>query len=701
MSGKKKKQVKKDGEFLLETGFEEIPAEYLKPAAKQLDSDMRKLLDENRLTYKKISVYYTVRRFVVYAKGMALKQPDLSYEKKGPRHDIAYKDGKLTDVGRNFLTKSGIKEKDINIKEEKGHRFVYVNVFEKGRAAEAVLKEKLGPLINSLKFPKSMTWDDSKVSFARPVRWIMCLLNSKTVSFSFGKIKSSNRTKAHKYLLNEKPVAVKSAAAYFSTVKKNKIIISQEDRKKEILKKSASLLSKKKLRIINDDELLEKVASSVEAVSVMLGEFDKKYLFLPEEVIITAMREHQRYFGVSKSGKFTSYFINVRDGGEKNNAFIAKQHAKVLFARLDDAAFFYNEDLKTPLENNIPKLKDSIFITGLGSMFEKVERMKMVAEKSGELFNYRDTAVLKEAIHLSKADLETNMISEKEFVFLRGFMGGVYLIKQGKDEKVCAAVSEHYYPGFTGDRLPSTTEGVLLSLLDKIDNVCGFFIAGYKPTGSKDPYAVRRQALNIIYIVLEKKLDIDLFVLINSVSSAYSGQMGKKLNVGEVVEFFRQREKNYFKEMKIDYDIINSLAAGEGLNIGDDYKKAEILMRERKSKDFNSIIFAVSRISNILPKGFRPEAVKKELFESHEEGMLYEKFLENKGKIKSLIYSGRHKECFDLIASFKPEIDAYFDKVLVNTDDAERKRNRLSMLDEMKNTFFKFVKFSDIVVDRK
>lgn len=705
---KKKKTAKKasikENELFLEVGVEEIPADYLKPASLQLQEDLKKALEEKNIGYKEMVSFYTVRRFVLHVKGIDEKQKDVSYEKKGPRHDIAYKDGRLSGIGKAFLEKNGMSEKALKIKEEKGQKHLFLDVFEKGQPSKKVLAAILPEIIKNLRFPKSMTWDASRVSFARPVRSIACLFNGEIVPFKFGMLSSGNKTRLHKFVDGNKEVIIKDAAGYFALMEKYGILPGQEERKKEIEAKISALLSKKKLKMLPDAGLLEMLASSVEKVTVIEGEFDEKFLFLPKEVIITAMREHQRYFAVLKqNGQFTNRFVNVRDGGDKNNAFIAGQLAKVLFSRLKDAEFFYREDLKQPLESYNSKLKEAVFITGLGNMYEKMERLKALAARAKDIFGYEDTAALQLAAYLCKADLMTNMVGEKEYVGLRGFMGGVYLKEQGGDDKICRAISEHYYPVMAGDRLPSTAEGLLLSVMDKIDNITGFYIAGFKPTGSKDPYAVRRQALNIIYIVLEKKLDMDLSFLIYESALAYKKQLGKDTDINEITEFFRQREINYFKEKEIDYDIVSAVTAAKNLCVLGDYSKALVLTAARKKeKDFNDIIFALSRVNNILPKDYRPSAdVDIGLFDCAEEKALHDRHVSAKSAVAGLIKSKKYGECFALIESFKPEIDAYFNKVLVIADDKAKKANRLNMLAGIKDTFFEFADFSKIVVDRK
>jgi glycyl-tRNA synthetase beta chain len=616
---------------------------------------------------------------------------------------VAYKDGKLNDIGKAFLEKNKITEKDLKIKEEKGQKFMFLDVLEKGRPVKTVLAEILPDIIKNLRFPKSLTWEASHVTFARPMRWILCLFNSDIVRFKYGPVISGNKTRLHKFEDSNREAAVRDAASYFATMKKYGIMLSQEERKAEIEKKSARILSALKLAILPDAGLLDKIASSVESVSVMLGEFDEKYLFLPEEVIITAMREHQRYFAVVKEcGKFTNFFVNVRDGKDKNNAFIAKQHAKVLFARLNDAAFFFKEDLKQPLESFNAKLKEAVFITGLGSMHEKMERLKALAAASDTLFGYKDPAGLQLTAYLCKADLMTNMVGEKEYNGLRGFMGGVYLKEQGALEKIYRAVSEHYYPVMAGDRLPSSVEGLYLSVLDKIDNITGFYIAGFKPTGSKDPYAVRRQALNIIYMIMEKKMDIDLAMLVYESALAYKKQLNKDTDINEILEFFRQREINYFKDKELDYDIVAAVAFGKKHCYLDDFNRARVLSAARKSeKNFNDIIFVLSRVNNILPRDFKPVPVKKELFDAPEENALYEAFIGKKSAVAGAMKERKYTECFGLITSFKEAIDAYFVKVLVNAGDTAKKDNRLSMLAEIRESFFEFADFSKIVIDRK
>ena len=689
--------------LIFEIGVEEIPAAYLEPAITQLKEEAKKALDIKLIGFTEITVLYTVRRFILIVDGLEAKQKDLSFEKKGPRYDIAYKGSDMTDIGKTFLVKNNISEKDLKIKEEKGQKYLFIDVFEKGQPTETVLMELLPELIRSMRFPKSMVWDESLVTFARPIKWILCLLDKKLINFNFGKIKSGDTTKLHKFINANEIVKVKDAEDYFMQMKTNGILLNQETRKTEISTHANQLLKKIGLVLMPDNDLLESLASSVESVTVLTGTFDEKYLFLPKEVIITAMREHQRYFAVSKEdGTFTNHFINVRDGGDKNNDFIAKQHAKVLYARLSDAEFFYKEDLKIPLENNNEKLKEAIFITGLGTMFEKTERLKLMAERSDKLFSAVNTGILSTAALLSKADLMTNMVGEKEYVGLRGFMGGVYLAKQGKEEKVWKAVSEHYLPNMTGDKLPSTTEGIYLSMIDKMDNIVGFYIAGFKPTGSKDPYAVRRQVLNIIYTIMEKKLDLDLIPFINENAAVYKKQLGKNIDTAEIIEFFRQREINYFKEKEVDYDIISSVCFGQVMNVNDDFKKASVLMASRKeTADFNSIVFAISRMANIVPEKYEAGKTDSKLFDTTEESVLYDKFTVQKSAVEKMITEKKYKEAFELIASFKPVIDAYFNKVMVMAEDLKKKNNRLNMLTEIKQVFYKFADFSKIVVDRK
>jgi glycyl-tRNA synthetase beta chain len=687
---------------LFEIGVEEIPADYLAPAAANIKENSEKLLTEKRLKFSSLNVAYTVRRFVVVIEGMAAAQDDLSFEKKGPKYDVAYKDGKLTDVGRNFLEKSGIIEKDVKVKEDGGKKFLYIDIFEKGRTSSEVLGEIFPAVINAVRFPKSMIWDASQVTFARPVRWLLALADSEIIPFRWGLLSSGNKTRLHKFDDTNAEMTVKTPDDYMKIMAANGIILSQEERAREITEKTAALLGPKGMKVLEDKVLLDRLAESVEKVTVVGGPFDEKFLFLPKEVIITAMREHQRYFAVLKnSGEFTNYFVNVRDGGKENNEFIAKQLARVLYARLKDAEFFFKEDLKKPIEANLPKLKEAIFITGLGNMYNKVERLKALAEMSGELFGYNDPVLLAETAWLSKADLVTDMISEKEYVGLRGFMGGVYYEKQGKSKKICTAVAEQYYPNFTGDRLPSTDEGLYLSLIDKMDNICGFYLAGFKPTGSKDPYAVRRQALTTIYIMIEKQLDIDLKAFVRASAGIYFKQLGKSFDEQELLTFFRQREINYLKDKGVDYDIINSVTKGDEYRLLDDYKKAFVIMEARKLAGFNDAIFALSRVNNIIPDGFSVSAVDPKLFSGAEETALYGKFMAESGNIAGLVRDKKFAAAFSLISGFKPEIDAFFEKILVMDKDETLKANRLSMLSEIGAVFLLFADFREIVIDRK
>ncbi|MBP7791730.1 MAG: glycine--tRNA ligase subunit beta [Candidatus Goldbacteria bacterium] len=696
------RQKSKTNVLLLELGFEELPADYLKPAAEQILENTKKMLEEKNVDYKEAEVFWTVRRMILRINGMSEKQKDVRYVKKGPRYDIAYKEGRLTEIGRAFMEKNDFMEKDVKINEENGQKYLFADVFKKGESTQKVLSESLPEIIKNIRFPKSMVWDDTLVQFARPLRWILCLFNDKPIKFRFGRIVSSNKSRLHKYENNNKKITVRNAEEYFKILEKNHILTDQNQRKNEILMEIDRMLSHKKLKLLKDDELLEKVAGSVEMTSVMMGEFDKKYLFLPDEVIITAMREHQRYFAVlNEDDRFTNYFINVRDGSFRNNDFIVKQHSKVLLSRLNDASFFYRDDLKQPLEKNVERLKEAVFITNLGNMYQKVERLENYSKSVNDFIKYGDTDDLVKIAHLCKADLMTEMIGEKEFVGLRGFMGGVYLREQGYDEKIWKAVMEHYKPEFAGDKLPETMEGALISLFDKIDNLCGYFIAGFKPSGSKDPYAVRRQALNIIYLITEKEMDVSLAELIEKVKAVYNSQFAKTFDTNEITEFLKQRQINYLKDKSIDYDVINSVLESTPLAFSDNLKKAEVLMQARKEKDFNDVIFAISRINNIIPVDYKPDAVNEEHFDSDREKNLYYKFKANKDEIKNKINKKEYKDAFELIASFRAEIDDYFKNVLVNTDDEVKRKNRLNMLYEIRQVFMNFADFSKIIIDRK
>ena len=686
---------------IFEIGAEEIPADYLAGAVKNIKENLEKQLLENRVNTTKISVFFTVRRFIIYLEGVEDKQPDLAFLKKGPAYDMAYTNGALNELGKTFVNKNNIKESDLQFKEEKGKKYLYIEGVEKGRAVEEVLREIFPAIISGIKFPKSMTWDDSGVTFARPVRWLLALINSKVLEFGFGKLKSANKTRLHKFLHDNKEVVVKDAPEYFKIMTENEIEVVPETRRAKIETAIENMLKEKNMTMIKDEDLMRRVADSVETAAVMTGEFDKKYLFLPEAVIVTAMREHQRYFAVKNAkGEFTNIFVNARDGGHLNTDAIVKAHAKVLASRLSDAEFFYKEDLKKPLEDNLTALKDSTFIAGLGTMYDKTLRIKGAAEKAENIIKYKNPSAVSEAAYLAKMDLGTNMVAEKEFISLRGFMGGVYLEKQGHSEAVCNAVSEHYFPNFVGDKLPATETGVVISLIDKLDNIVGFFIAGFKPTGSKDPYAVRRQALTAIYIVTEKKLDLDLSALIKIIATEYKTQQGKTLEEKELTEFFAQREINYFKDKALDYDIINAVVKDGTLEILNHFNRTKLLMEKRaKGPEFNTFVFAMSRVSNIL-KDHKGGAVNESLFEQAEEKELWKKFSQNKKGFIKALEEKNNKECLKIAEDIEEDINKYFDKVLVNCDVPAVKENRLNALAEIKNILFKFADYSEIVIDR-
>lgn len=690
-----------NNKYLLEIGVEELPARFIGNALAQLENNMKNLLKEQRIEYESIETYATPRRLVLIIEGLGDKQETIEEKIKGPAKGIAYDEkGNPTKALQGFMRGQGIDIDQISFQDYNGEEYVYANVVKNGKMTEEVLSKNMANIIKSIVFPKSMRWGGKNIRFARPIRWIVSLYNESVVPFDLEGIKVGNITRGHRFL-GSSHIELNSVDEYFKILEENYVIVDQNKRK-DIIKYGSERLAKEKGgNLLMDAELLEEVTYLVEYPTPLIGRIEDEYLQLPVDVVITPMKEHLRYFPVvDDKGRLLPYFITVRNGNEKHIDIVTKGNEKVLGARLEDAKFFYYEDIKKPLEDYVEELNNIIFQEKLGTLYDKTIRVQKLAEKIG---NYLEVGQetkknIERAAYLSKADLVTKMVDE--FTELQGKMGMEYAKQSGENEIVSLAIYEQYLPRFAGDQLPTTTAGAILSIADKLDTIAGSFAIGIQPTGSQDPYGLRRQALGIINIILDRKLNLNLgdivdfalYIYVDENSLVFDYENTKQ----EILEFFNGRIKNIFSDMGIRYDIIDGVLSTETDDVYDLKLRADKLNDYIENKGLEEVLTTFNRVINLGEKASSTE-VKRELLVEEEEIELYEAFNSVEDKVITWLNKKEYDKALEQFIALREPVDNFFDHVMVMVDDEELRENRLSLLSKIAETMLMICDLSKIV----
>ncbi len=687
--------------YLLEIGVEELPARYIDTALKQLKEKGAQILKDERIVFESISVYATPRRLVLLIEGLPNKQEDLEILTKGPSQKIAFdKEGNLTKALDGFMRGQNITIDDIIIKDYNGDQYVYANKVKAGKTVDEIFRDNIPNLIRSITFPKSMKWGGKNLRFARPIRWILSILNDEIIEFNLEGIIASNMTRGHRFLGNDN-IIINNVDEYFNKLKDNYVIVEQEERK-EIIEDGCRKLAKEKGgNLQSDEELLSEIVNIIEYPTPIVGRIKEEYLKLPEAVVVTPMKEQLRYFPVEDDkGRLLPYFITVRNGNDEHLDMVVKGNEKVLGARLEDAKFFYLEDIKIPLEEYVNSLKGIIFQEKLGTLYDKTIRVQKLALKIGQYLEVGEETEknIKRAGYLSKADLVTNMV--EEFTELQGVMGKQYAMKSGENEIVSLAIYEQYLPRFSGDDLPTTTAGSILSIADKLDTIVGSFAINIQPTGSQDPYGLRRQALGIINILLDKKINISLEDIIDYSLYIYIENNGLVFDYNEVKEqikeFFKGRIRNLFINTGIRYDIIDSVLATDIDDIYDLKLRVDKLNLWLNKEEMSETLVAFNRVSNIAKKAENSEVIKDLLIEE-EEINLYDAFNEVEKDVLKLLNRKEYDKALEQFSSLKEPIDKFFDKVMVMVEDEKIRNNRLGLLNRISDTMLMICDLSKIV----
>lgn len=683
--------------LLFEIGCEEIPARFMDSSLQQLKENSKKFLNENRINFEDIKTYGTPRRLTLIIKGLADNQDDLEEEIKGPAKRIAFDDNnEPTKPLQGFMRSKGLNIEDLYFKVAGKEEYVFAKLKETGKNTQEVLKVILPNLIKSINYPKTMKWGGKQLRFTRPIRWIVSIYNGEVLDFEIEGIKSSNVTRGHRFL-GQESITVNSIDEYINELRNNYVILDQDERKEIIRKQCIEVGSSINGQVLMDEELLNEVTYLLEYPTAFYGEFEESYLKLPKEVIITPMKEHQRYFPVLKEdGELLPNFIGVRNGTDYKIENVKAGNEKVLEARLADAQFFYKEDIKIELEKYSDKLKNVVFQERLGTIYDKTVRIEALSEQLVSSFGYekeRDNTI--RAAKICKADLVTNMVFE--FTELQGVMGREYAKVSGDNDVVANAIFEHYLPRFSGDILPATNAGTVIAIADKMDSIAGFFAIGIQPTGSQDPYALRRQALGIINILMDKNVSISLKNIIDYALSNYSNLEFDKARVSlEILEFFNQRIKNIFSEMGIRYDVIDAVISSDIDDVSDMYNRAKELNLWIEKDEIVEILTAFNRVSTLAQKSELSE-VKEEYLQANEEKVLYDEFKKVKDIVKLSIDKKEYSKALDEFIVLKNPIDNLFETVMIMDKDENIKNNRLALLKQVYDTMLLICDLSKIV----
>ncbi|MDA8404129.1 MAG: glycine--tRNA ligase subunit beta [Desulfobacteraceae bacterium] len=689
--------------LLVEIGTEEIPAGYIQPALKAFSSLLVKKMADARIPHGDVHTYGTPRRLAVIVSDVAPKQSPLSIEMMGPPERIGMDaNGKLTVAAQKFAEKTGVPASQLQIRETGKGRYLYAVKTERGAASKKILSEMLPEAILSVPFPKSMRWADLTIAFARPIHAITALLGSDVIPFRVGNVRSSRYTFGHRFM---KPGKIKlNTPDDYLTALSGAWVLADIRQRKEILEtQMAQAVSRINGRVIEDKELVETVVHLIEYPAAIVGRFDDAFLDLPKEILITAMREHQKYFAVvNGKNELMPYFVAINNTTAKDMTLVTKGHERVLRARLSDAKFFFTTDLKTSLDENTEKLKSVLFQANLGSMHDKTMRIEKLAgwlAKAGKAEEAQIQDIAR-AAHLCKADLVSHAVIE--FPKLQGIMGRVYAMKQNEPIHTATAIEEHYRPTYAGGALPETFEGSVLSIADKMDSICGCFSAGLIPTGAADPYALRRQANGLILIALKNRFAFSLNALIRESLIMFGVNNAGEINdlTDKIVDFFKVRMAHLLEEEGISKDAVAAVLAVSTDTIGGVWEKARSLQKLKSAPGFEVLATAFKRVVNIIRKADIGEtggqAAHPSLFAHESEKALLEQFHTVQQKVLAHIHTGQIDHAFADIAGMREFVDRFFDDVMVMDEDMNIRKNRLALLGQIAGLFGMLADFSKI-----
>lgn len=666
-------------DFLFELGLEEMPAHVVTPSMHQLKDRMETFLKEHRLNFESIDMFSTPRRLAVRVNGLAERQEDIREEAKGPAKKIAQlEDGSWSKAAQGFVRGQGVTVDDIYFKEVKGEEYVFVEKFIEGQSAMSILPLMIDEVIKKMTFPTMMHWGSYHFKFIRPIHWMVALLGEQIVPMELLNIGSSNISQGHRFL--GAPVQIIRPKMYEAALMGQHVLVEPERRMTLIMEQMVEFANHNQWKLDMDPDLLEEVNNLVEYPTAFVGAFDEKYLNIPAEVLVTSMKEHQRYFPVMDANdQLLPYFISVRNGLIDHIDQVIAGNEKVLTARLEDAEFFYREDQKHTIADYVERLKDVTFHEKIGSVYEKMQRVVRIAAILGERFGLtaEELAALDRAAHIYKFDLVTGMVGE--FSELQGVMGEKYALLQGEDPMVATAIREHYMPISAEGALPETKVGAVLALADKMDTVMSFFTAGMIPSGSNDPYALRRQTYGMVRIIEHFHWSFPLNAIqeqIMSVVNEASLGLQYHYSLEEFDEFFAGRMKQWLQRENVRYDVIEAVIHNTQDDLSDQFEAALMLNRHLTDDDMKASTESLQRVANLAKKVEAVSEIQPEYFENESERALYEAYQ----AIASQFAHRSMEENYLALKELQPVIDQYFDQTMIMVDDPQLKQNRLAQL---------------------
>lgn len=663
-------------DLLFEIGAEEIPAGFMPNILGHLKQLAETKLNDAHLPFESIETYGTPRRLALIVKGIADASAEISERHKGPSASIAYDaDGNATKAAIGFARGKGLDVADLVVEDG----YIYAETKTAGVPAKDIVTDMLPQLITGLNFPKSMHWGDLDAKFVRPVRWLVALLDEEVIPVEFATVKSGNVTRGHRFLGADE-ITIKNAASYVDTLKENFVMVDQDARRELISKQLHDIAASKNASIVWDDDLLEEINYLVEWPTALCGGFEESYLALPDAAIITPMKDHQRYFPlVGQDGKLLPMFLTVRNGSDHSIEVVQAGNERVLRARLDDAKFFFNEDRKKPLIDRQDGLTKIVFQEGLGNLADKTERLLKLGRVFGEECGLHEDAavVLERATELAKTDLTTGMVTE--FTELQGVMGKEYALLDGESPEVAEAIFEQYLPRFAGDVLPQTEAGKVLSIIDKVDNIVATFSRGLIPTGSQDPYALRRQTIGILNILLGSEWNISLRPIFKSSMELLNVPAEKQDELlGQVEEFFTLRLKNIFLDREVPHHVIDLLLSNNELSVADAEGLVNALLANRIDENVE-LVQAYTRMYNLV-KDVEYTGVNSDLLKEDAEKALFEAASKASEASLAAWEAGDYAAVVAVPVTLVPTINQFFEDVMVMDKDEAIKANRLQLV---------------------
>jgi glycyl-tRNA synthetase beta chain len=684
-------------ELLLEIGAEEIPAGFVPQALIGLENIAQKELEASRIDFNGIRTLGTPRRLVLVIESVSEKQRDEETKKIGPSKQAAFDaKGNPTKAAVGFAKGQSVPVESLTLVETGKGEYVCAVKKETGRPTVELLSTFLPRWILSIPFQKSMRWADVPIRFARPIHWILAVFGGEVVPFEVGNIRSGGMTFGHRFM-HSGPVPVKDFHSYLQKTREASVIVDPVERKKRIEEEMIREGARFSGRILKDEDLLNEVNFLVEYPVALCGTFDSKFLSLPREILIHSMKEHQRYFPVADDyAKLLPHFVCISNIRPRSREVVVKGNEKVLRARLSDAAFFFEDDLKIPLDSRVEQLKKVVFQAKLGTSYEKMTRFKQLALWMVRRIDPKLREAVERASHLCKADLVTGMVGE--FPKLQGVVGREYA-RLGKEKpEVSEAIYEHYLPGFAGDRLPSGPIGDIVSIADKMDTIVGCFGVGLVPTGTADPFGLRRQALGIIRIILEKKYALSLAGLIEESEGQLKEKMERPVEEvkEEVLGFFRVRYQNFLLDKEYPFDATDAVLSISFDELLDVQGRIDALRKAREWKDFESIVIGFKRAVNILKGSPAKREINSSLLAEPAEQNLYQSFFRAKEKITLHLNKRDYHAALLEMTQMKRPIDEFFEGVMVMVEDERIRDNRLALLDEIGKLFLRIADFSKL-----